>query len=127
MVELAASRFLGAVRSTPRHFPYWLLGVGKTSLLRRGLVPELEAQGFLVAVCRNWSGAADHDDVVGFLEDRVKETCGGQFWTTGSGPLGFRKLARDGGDAVLILDQFEDLIAPTRRASQKSSSLLSLP
>ena len=89
-----------------------MTGVGKTSLLEAGLVPDLRESGYTVALCRDWSGSADVADPVSFLSGKIKAQLDGQvdfdlpdgarlFWTLNE------KLNER---CVVVLDQFEELI-----------------
>src|SRR4051812_48418967 len=47
-------------------------GVGKTSLLNAGLVPDLRAAGYVVAVCRDWHGTGVGMGAAEFLAEKVR-------------------------------------------------------
>lgn len=87
-------------------------GVGKTSLLERGLVPELVDVGFSTVICRDWSGSWSSDDPAGYLGSKIKH----EFSRLGvsdlrDGGYVFRDLEkRFGANTVIVLDQFEELI-----------------
>lgn len=91
-------------------------GVGKSSLLRGGLLPELEADGYEYVLVDDWKVSANarpQDVVAAALADRLAghpEAEGLDFtrdaiWT--SQQLGARPIARR---LVIVLDQFEELI-----------------
>lgn len=86
-------------------------GVGKTSLLLRGLVPELRESGYFVGVCRDWSGTADADDAVDYLARTVRRgLLDGRYDPWPDGADFFWALnGRHGERAVIVLDQFEEL------------------
>lgn len=90
-------------------------GIGKSSLLMRGLIPTLRSDGYLVLPCRDWSGAARQTDAASFLAERIRgAVIEGREWGGTEVPIGaalFPFLHKAlGGDAVLVLDQFEELI-----------------
>lgn len=86
-------------------------GVGKTSLLRCGLIPELESEesGYKVALCREWSGSAAASDAALFLAGLIHRELGDP--ELPADRRLFRVLAEEYGESVVIvLDQFEELI-----------------
>lgn len=91
-------------------------GVGKTSLIEVGLVPELRDKdkgGYTVALCRDWSGGADGVDPVAFLAGKVAQALadGGHEVELPEGAGLFWELEKQlPGRVVLVLDQFEELI-----------------
>jgi hypothetical protein len=86
-------------------------GVGKTSLLDAGLVPELTDAGYTVAVCREWNWASAEHDPVAFLAAKVRTELLPKYPDLTDGAQVFWDLdARLDGKAVLVLDQFEELI-----------------
>lgn len=86
-------------------------GVGKTSMLEMALRPDLEDKGFEVFYCDRWTvadpGAFEADRYFASYFDIPLDRTGG-----GDGPTSFAAwLDREHGSrAVLILDQFEELI-----------------
>jgi hypothetical protein len=112
--------FLSDVSSSKVIFLTGSSGVGKTSLLRRGIVPTLREQGYVVAVCRDWSGAADAISVADFLEARVSRALQGSLKDLPTDVPVIRTLAQEYGErAVLVLDQFEELIRDARGFTKK--------
>lgn len=91
-------------------------GAGKSSLLNAGLVPALEASGFIPLVCKEWSEAPQFGG--GAQEFRVERFLREQLARAGKLPPGlnedssFTSALQDelGSKAVVILDQFEELI-----------------
>lgn len=85
-------------------------GVGKSSLLEAGLVPELEEAGYTVAVCRDWSGDASNE-AAEFVASKVRHVLIDRLPVVADAKNLFETLERDfGGLVVLVLDQFEELI-----------------
>lgn len=85
-------------------------GVGKTSLLQRGLIPELVAHGYVVAMCRDWSGTT-FEHPASFLAEQVARSVRTQDPSLPQDVTVIRELAREHGKrAVIVLDQFEELI-----------------
>jgi hypothetical protein len=91
-------------------------GVGKTSLLRAGLVPSLRDSGYLVAVCRNWTGSAQETDSLAFLARMVSRELEQQNvpGLPRDASLFWHLEQRLGERTVLVLDQFEELIRDAR-------------
>lgn len=92
-------------------------GVGKTSLLEAGLVPKLRVSGYKVAVCRFWGGAFDAKDPASFLAEKMRQDFQRPHQDQEAlddlveGPGLFWDLEdRYGSRAVIVLDQFEELI-----------------
>jgi Pentapeptide repeats (9 copies) len=91
-------------------------GVGKSSLLEAGLVPELESAGYTVLVCREWSGRDSASRPADFLAGKVRSALARERSDAEmSGYAGDRQIfwqLRDevGPQGVLVLDQFEELI-----------------
>ena len=84
-------------------------GVGKSSLLQAGLIGDLRTEGFAVLSNNQWGGMP-HDDVPGFLAAK--------FGLPRDGGDPFAMLAESfGGRAVLVLDQFEELVRYSPRAA----------
>jgi hypothetical protein len=88
-------------------------GVGKTSFLQAGLIPELNETGFTVALCRDWRGSAEHKDPVALLARNVRQAV--QDKLPGSDLPDDQSLFevlnhRLGELCVIILDQFDDVI-----------------
>jgi hypothetical protein len=91
-------------------------GVGKTSLLHLKIVAELHDRGFFVAICDNWGDApavdADDDEhaVSQFLRRALRSSFESQGITIGDDDI-LRHLDTEyGSRAVIILDQFEEVI-----------------
>jgi hypothetical protein len=93
-------------------------GVGKSSLLNAGLVNDLRDRGFFPVVCRNWtrdpsSPDRTEDFVAGKVAAELAEL--GIAVSDGSPGSMISQLDADYGDqAVLVLDQFEELIRHQR-------------
>jgi hypothetical protein len=86
-------------------------GVGKSSLLEAGFIPELKASGYVVAVCRDWNWSSSREDPATFLAEKIRQSLVGQIDDLPDGAGLFWDLeSRLGGRAVLVLDQFEELI-----------------
>jgi hypothetical protein len=84
-------------------------GIGKSSLLQAGLIDDLSAEGSTVLSNDQWGGMP-HDDVRGFLAAK--------FGLNANGADPFAELATShGGRAVLVLDQFEELVRYSPRAA----------
>lgn len=84
-------------------------GVGKSSLLQAALIDDLRSEGSTVLSNDQWGGMP-HDDVAGFLAAK--------FGLAADGREPFDELARSlGGRAVLVLDQFEELVRYSPRAA----------
>jgi hypothetical protein len=93
-------------------------GVGKTSLLEVGLLNELQANGYTVAVCRDWSGAVGN--AAAFLAEMLRPQLLRELPDLDEGPSLFWQVAEGLGErAVFVLDQFEELLryAPELRDS----------
>lgn len=101
-----------------------LSGVGKTSILRQGLVPGLEASGYWVVECRDWAGSAQETDAMSFLDGRLRRylldeylprrddvspSVADEWFPTGENVL-VQLDARLGRRVVLVLDQFEEVL-----------------
>lgn len=94
-------------------------GAGKSSLLNAGIHPQLNEDGFVVLICSDWSADpgrqdASHDPAAGlkrtekFLASKLAPELPAGI-KAGAGFL--RELNEKHGDgAVIILDQFEELI-----------------
>lgn len=98
-------------------------GVGKSSLIGAGIVPGLRNDGFVVAVCNNWSGRlepdaaeADEDATSKFLATKLARDLKDyhDISLTDAGVPGTELVEylnkEYGSHAVIILDQFEELI-----------------
>ncbi len=102
-----------------------LSGVGKTSLLHTGLVPDLEKARYKVIVCREWHGSDDGVEAAPFLAGKVFEQIKAaglvrdkQGTEYSEDAELFYELQDDHGhNAVIVLDQFEELLryAPDMR------------
>lgn len=92
-------------------------GVGKTSLLHLKIIEELKERGFFVAVCDNWGDApaietdddADHA-VSEFLKRSLRESFRAQGVVISDGDILQQLDAAYGGRAIVIFDQFEEVI-----------------
>jgi hypothetical protein len=99
-------------------------GVGKTSLLSAGIVPQLRRMGYTVAMCRDWNRFADHSegefDVVlaQALHESLPEDQRGRIAASTDLYWDFHELK---GAGVIILDQFEEFI---RKEPDKRSAAL---
>lgn len=101
-------------------------GSGKTSLLQNGLTQQLDEIGFRVFVCRRWPSIPAGADVDQYLLARMQEEVGNRPLPA---PMDLEEPGRDGeqsaffssrlgelldgtfkGAAVLVLDQFEELL-----------------
>jgi hypothetical protein len=89
-----------------------MTGVGKTSLLEAGLVPQLRRRGHQVAVCRDWSGSAVKANPVEFVAGKVREEYARQGMDDlPTGASLFWWLNNElRNQCVIVLDQFEELI-----------------
>lgn len=88
-------------------------GVGKSSILNVGLVPQLIADGFHPMVCNDWSStAAALEDPEEFIAGKVRSQLPSDIDLDGLMSRGLcgQLDAQYGEQAVLILDQFEELI-----------------
>ena len=92
-------------------------GVGKTSLLHLKIVKELNERGFFVAICDNWGDApaldTEDDDehaVSEFLRRALHASFEAQGVAVGDGDILRRLNSEYGSRAVIILDQFEEVI-----------------
>lgn len=94
-------------------------GVGKSSILARGLVPQLREAGFWTAECRDWSGHANSDNPSVYLATRLLPDLVSQGFIAPEESLFWSLDERIGSKAVVILDQFEELIrySPTLASS----------
>jgi len=93
-------------------------GVGKSSLLDAGIVPGLRRDGFTVAVCNNWVGVSE-SDATGMSPEATSAFLASKLAKdlpfTGDPDFDGTRLverldAAFGSKAVLVLDQFEELI-----------------
>jgi hypothetical protein len=93
-------------------------GVGKSSLLNVGLVGDLKERGFQPVVCRNWTrDAASPDQPEDFVAAKVAAELRSLGIDIGdASPRSMvEQLNEDYGElAVLVLDQFEELIRHQR-------------
>lgn len=111
-----AQRFSDLVRDTSLVVLSGESGVGKSSMLNLGIVPQLEGDNFLILVCRNWASAGTRDGLTGFeaVEDFISTRfeAGHSLPTDVAPGPGFvgRLHAEYGEEAVIVLDQFEGLI-----------------
>jgi hypothetical protein len=93
-------------------------GVGKSSLLNVGLIRDLEQSDFQPIICRNWTRDASSPDrpedfVAGKVAARLREL--GIEVEDGSPQSMIAQLNEQHGEfAVLVLDQFEELIRHQR-------------
>lgn len=101
-------------------------GSGKTSLLQNGLVARLEKRGFAALVCREWVGIAEGENVDTYLHGRLiahtmnsnhqlePVELSGKASSEDTGffvsPLARHLEEKFDGLAVVILDQFEELL-----------------
>jgi hypothetical protein len=86
-------------------------GVGKSSLLNAGLLPDLRDAGFEPLIIRNWSPTRDDfDNVDQFLYRRLESQLPDDFAADDNVPFSERLDAALGDAGVVILDQFEELI-----------------
>jgi len=116
------TRFRQAVEQHRLVFLSGKSGVGKSSLLDRGLIPQLTKVGFKVATCSKWSGVADEPDAAEMLAAMVRSALVGQITGLPEDQSIFRKLHEVyGARAVIILDQFEEML---RSASEEFKSKL---
>lgn len=93
-------------------------GVGKSSLLEVGLLPTLTGVGMEVLVCRDWSGTDGIENAAQFLADKLRPQLLERYPDADEGADFFWWLDDNLGErAVLILDQFEELLryAPVLR------------
>jgi hypothetical protein len=97
---------------------YGRSGVGKTSLLRAGVVPVLRARGYLPVVAR-----IGNDPVRDIARAIARETGQGEDATD---LLDVARAATRDGSAplVLLLDQLEELFIRTRKEPQKRDALI---
>jgi hypothetical protein len=93
-------------------------GVGKSSLLEIGLTRRLEADGFVPLVCRTWAKFEDGDSVEQFLVRNLKKELPAGVVFDGTSSLCGQLDRRYGERAVLVLDQFEELIRYRPQISQ---------
>ena len=116
-------RFRQAVDTHKLVFLSGTTGVGKSSLLLCGLIPELEENGYVVASCRDWSGTDEVASPAEFLTLRIRPGLVGALAKAEEKGvvLPAVDLPEDislfanvnsslGGRVVLVLDQFEELI-----------------
>jgi Novel STAND NTPase 1/Pentapeptide repeats (9 copies) len=88
-------------------------GVGKSSLLAAGIIPQLRRLGYTVAACRDWNRFADRadDDFDLVLADALHESLpADQQARFASGSDLYWDLSDLQGTGVIILDQFEEFI-----------------
>jgi len=80
-------------------------------MLWLGIIPELEANGYTVAVCREWSAKSDQPDAAVFLDSKIRGVLPQEYQNAPQGDDLFWALEDGlGRRAVLVLDQFEELI-----------------
>jgi hypothetical protein len=109
-------------------------GVGKTSLLTAGLVPELRRNEYEVVVCRNWHGTTS-GGMADFLAGKIREALTGanvvrrsapsEPWATGAA-LFWELESELGGHMVIVLDQLEELLRSLRRQWTRRTELMEL-
>lgn len=88
-------------------------GVGKSSLLNAGLVRELTDNGYLPLLCSDWTWASEGlEDPEAFVAEKVRDQLPPEIDLDRPGMPGLCAQLDDEfhGSAVLILDQFEELI-----------------
>lgn len=88
-------------------------GVGKSSLLSAGLIPDMERAGRTVYPNDQWGGA-QRGDLVDFLAERLR--------LPGSGRAALDAVNRE--STVLVLDQFEELIRYSRQRTDEVFDLI---
>lgn len=90
-------------------------GVGKTSLLMAGIIPTLRRKGYTVVNCRDWDQAPDEDFDVFLaraLHRSLPDDAKPKFHDSTDIYYDLNAL---GNSAVVILDQFEELIRGRRK------------
>jgi hypothetical protein len=100
-------------------------GVGKSSLLDAGLVPDLKSAGYTAIVCRNWGADVETDDEV-FLAHAVHSALHPKLQAEFAEDTSiFENLNTEFGDTlVIIFDQFEELLRYNRDRKANISQIL---
>lgn len=99
-------------------------GVGKSSLLMAGIVPQLRSNQYTVGLCRDWDNFADKDFDV-FLAEAIHRRMNPEEQRKFSNNTDiFWELDDLGGTAVLILDQFEEFLRHNRLRAQDALDFL---
>lgn len=91
-------------------------GVGKSSLLQLKVLPALRREGFVALVCRSWDGhradddgASGMDGISAFLTGKLRADLDALDLDPGDDLIGALD-DRYGNQAVIVLDQFEEVI-----------------
>jgi hypothetical protein len=100
-------------------------GVGKSSLLDAGLVPDLKAAGYTVVVCRSWGADVETDDEISSLMPFTRHS----IRSCRRNSLKIRRSSRNlnaefGDSLVIIFDQFEELLRYNRDRKANISQIL---
>jgi uncharacterized protein YjbI with pentapeptide repeats len=94
-------------------------GVGKSSLLEAGLVPDLHSAGYTVVVCRDWGDVETDDEA--FLARAVHAAVDADLQKRmAPDEKLFRELDERFGDSlVVVFDQFEELLRYNRDRKER--------